>query len=150
MEEKKISWLTDEVGMKTLNFVLLGIFSGGIYYFIWITERYHIFNSFGSNILSKQTINITGILFGINILFLSTAIPSLVLIGSLANFAGWIMFIIMTFKIIRAMELYYAKNFNLDLKFNKIWMVLFHLFYINYCINELKEIEVKNQALQGE
>jgi len=32
--DKKISCLADEVGMKTFNFVLLGIFTGGIYYFI--------------------------------------------------------------------------------------------------------------------
>jgi len=55
----------------------------------------------------------------------------------------------MTFKIIKAMELYYASTFKLDLKFNKAWMILFHFFYINYCINELKAIEEKKEALQN-
>lgn len=147
--DKKISWLTDEIGMKTLNFVLLGIFSGGIYYFIWITERFSIFNSFQeSEIISKQFINITAILMGLNILLGSTGDASMIMIGSLFSLAGWIMFIVLTFKIIKSMELYYADTFKLDLNFNKAWMVLFHLFYINYCINELKEIEAKKERLK--
>ncbi len=148
--DKKISWITDEVGMKTLNFVLLGIFTGGIYYFIWITERFSIFNSLGQvDVVSKQFINITAILMGLNILLTSTGAVSLTMIGFLFSMAGWIMFIVMTFQIMKSIELYYAETFKLDLKFNKAWMVIFHLFYINYCINELREIETKNEKLQG-
>lgn len=148
--DKKISWITDEVGMKTLNFVLLGMFTGGIYNFIWITERFSIFNSLGqSDVISKQFINITAILMGLNIILASMGDSSMAVIGSLFSFAGWIMFVVMTFKIIKSIELYYAETFKLDLKFNKLWMVLFHLFYINYCINELKDIEIKNQKLQS-
>jgi len=150
MTEKKISWITDEVGMKTLNYILLAMFTGGIYHFIWITERFNIFNSLSQSVvISKKIINIAAILIGLNIMLASSGLAGLVLLGTVLNLAGWIVLVMVTFKIIKAMKLYYAENFKVDLKFNKVWMILFNLLYINYCINELKDIEIKNNSLNS-
>jgi len=136
--------------MKTLNFLLLGVFTGGIYYFIWLTERFTIFNSFGqSEVISKKIINIAAILMGLNTMFASIGNADFIVLGTILSLVAWVILVIITFKIIKAMELYYADSFKLYLKFNKAWMVLFHLFYINYCINELKDIEIKHNSLQN-
>lgn len=150
--KKNIAWITDEVGMKTFNFVLLSIFTNGIYDFIWLTERLNLFNSLGqSETITKHMIIVTALTYGLSISLNTLGeVPWLDIVSYLLLFGYFGMLIFMTFRIIKTIDLYYAEHYKLNLQFNKAWMVLFNIFYVNYCINELKDIELKNQKLNEE
>lgn len=144
----RISSLTDKIGMKTLHLVLLAIASGGIYLIVWLVERYKVFNEMADKeIISKDFITTIAILMGISKMLASSLNYNLASLAFFINIAVGIMFIVAAFKISKAMEYFYAKNFKLDLKFNTFYLVIFDLFYINYYINELVEIERKESLL---
>ena len=147
----RISSLTDKIGMKTLHLVLLAIASAGIYLIVWLVERYKVFNEMaGKEIISKDFIATISILMGISGILASSLDYTLASFAFFINIAVGIMFIVAAFKISKAMEYFYAKNFKLDLKFNKFYLVIFHLFYIDYYINKLEEIERKESLLNKE
>ena len=148
---KKISDLKNEIGQKTLNMFLLGWVTLGIYYIIWLVERYKVFNRIaGKEIVSRNYIIWIAALMGISSIFSYAGNPMVELFGSAIDMVWGIMFIITAFKISKAIDEYYTKEFKLDLSFNKFYLVIFNLFYINYCINELEEIEKKQEHLQSE
>lgn len=147
----RISSLTDKIGMKTLHLVLLAIASGGIYLIVWLVERYKVFNEMADKeIISKDFIATISILMGISGFLSSLGGDTIALFASLVDIAWGIMFIVMAFKVSKTMEDFYAKKFKLDLKFNKFYLVIFNIFYINYCVNELVEIERKESFLNKE
>ncbi len=151
MNEDKISSLTDKIGMKTWHVLALGMVTFGIYYIIWLLDRYKVFNEMAnSEIISRNFIVSIAILMGISLLLGSLGDPTIALFASLIDLAWGIMLIMMSFKVSKTMEDFYAQKFKLDLKFNKFYLVLFNIFYINYCVNELVEIERKESFLNKE
>lgn len=151
MNEDKISSLTDKIGMKTWHLLALGMVSFGIYYIIWLLDRYKVFNEMANTeIISRNFIVYISILMGISGILSSLGDDTIALFASLVDLAWGIMFIVMAFKVSKAMEEFYAKKFKLDLKFNKFYLVIFNIFYINYCVNELVEIERKQSFLNKE
>ncbi|MCD6533282.1 MAG: DUF4234 domain-containing protein [Deltaproteobacteria bacterium] len=147
----EISDLKTEIGQKTINMVLLGLATLGIYYIIWLIERYKVFNKLaGKEVISRNFIIWIAAMMGISSIFSYAGDPSVEAIGSLLDLVWMIMCIIVSFKYSKIMDEYYAKEFKLDLKFNKFYLIIFNIFYINYCVNELEEIEVKQKTLSSD
>lgn len=149
----KISDLKTEIGhFKTLNMVLLAIVTAGGYFILWLTERYKIFNRIaGKEIVSRNFIIWVAALMGLSIYLdiAATEAEGLQALSSLVDLAWGIMLIVMSFKTAEAMELYFAKNFQAQVKFNKFYLIIFNIYYINYMINALDDIERKHEMLTG-
>jgi Domain of unknown function (DUF4234) len=145
--ESKISGLKSQVGEGTLKMVLLGIVTFGIYKVIWLLERYKIFNEMsGREAIGKSFILVMPVMMGLGHLLMLIAIGAGTYNGSsssIFDFVWMIMIIVASFRISKIMEFFYLQKFGLDLKFNPVYLVLFDVYYINYCINELEEIEQK-------
>ncbi|MEA3512786.1 MAG: hypothetical protein U9R37_04205 [Campylobacterota bacterium] len=88
MNEDKISSLTDEIGMKTWHLLALGMVSFGIYYIIWLLDRYKVFNEIANTeIISRNFIVYISILMGISGLLSSLGDDTIALFASLVDLA---------------------------------------------------------------
>jgi hypothetical protein len=144
-----ISDLKNEIGQKTVNMISLVIASFGVYAIVWIVERYKVFNRLaGKEVVSNKLIIWTTIVFGLNAA-MSRLGPKFILIMFIAQIALFVFYVIIAFKFAKVMDEFYAKEFKLDLKFNKFYLIIFNLYYINYSINELEEIEQKMKLLKS-
>jgi len=145
----KISELKSTINLPTGKFVLFTIITGGIYPILWITK-------YAS--LIKKTFEIEDFNFPKNYEFylaisvgLGAYFNSLVrydaifsLLGSLFGLVTFVLYIVWAFKIKNSIVKYTKEKMNIDYKMNPIYTFLFTVYYINYCINELGEIEEKN------
>lgn len=151
----KISNLKEEFGEKTIYFLLLNLVTGGSYSYIWLIERYKIFNElFGKNVVSRKKILYLASLWGMYGLLHTFSLISkggfsymFSLVGLLICICWIVEMMMLGLKLGKELDIYYVKTFKVDLRINKFYLITFNLFYINYCINELDEIERKHNYL---
>lgn len=146
--EENISGLKVVCGESTGMMLLLGSVTMGAYFLIWLLERYKIFNNIAKTTIIERSIIVwIAVLIGVSGLLASMATNinsgGLSLVSSLIGLSAFIIYIVMSFRIAKAMDLFYLERFGISLSFNKVYLVIFNFYYINYCINELAEIEQK-------
>lgn len=156
--------LKNQVNTKTVHLVLLSLITLGIYSIIWLLQS-------NEKIAQTARIKMVGmpyiiwlaicnawLISGQGILafiydFLrirnDDLIGMLLLAWVLALIIYPILLIVWAFKAKRAIQEYALNTFRLDLPVNAIYLVIFHLFYINYCINNIPEVARKQAILQG-
>lgn len=135
--------LKKEFGESTLKVVILAIISYGIYYFIWIADRRKKLNElagkevFNFNLLIAAAVCL-GLSFFIAIIRLYSAGDTGYSI--IFSIAYGILIIIIAWNIASFLELYLSQNYKIDVKLNKVLVVIFNIFYINYYFNNLDKI----------
>ena len=96
MNEDKISSLTDKIGMEKWHLLALGMISFGIYYIIWLLDRYKAFNEMAnSEIISRNFVVSIAILMGVSGLLDSMGDDTIALFSSLIDLAWSVMLIIL-------------------------------------------------------
>ena len=144
--------LSEKFGEKTSIMVILSIFTFGIYYFVWLSERRKEINKIaGTEIINNKMVIAAALCAGLSII-LQTIILTIdgdFPIDIFFNFAYSILIIMIAWNIGRWLELYVAQEYKIDLKVNKILIILFNLLYINYLFNDLTNIEAKYNALRS-
>lgn len=138
--------LKSEIGESTWKMLGLGIVTFGIYYFIWLIERYKIFNRLSARtIIDRNFILITAGIMGIGHIFalISTRVADNGIggIGSLFSIGGTILFIVMAFRMAHVLEEHIRNELQVVKHFNAFYLVIFNIFYINYIIQDLDQIE---------
>lgn len=150
MNNPTLSSLKDKFGEGTLKLILLGIFTFGIYFFIWLAERRKAMDELaGKEVFDVKLMIAAALASGFSTLFtvVSAAMNSH-WIDPFSLIYG-ILFIVISFKVATFFELYIAKEFKIDVKFNKFLLILFNIMYLNYKINELPKIEEKANLLKA-
>src|SRR5699024_11560729 len=71
-------------------------------------------------------------------------------IATLISLVWIILTIIWAFRARAALQQYALTQFRFELKMNPVWTFLFHIFYINYCINTMPESLAKHRIIYGE
>ncbi|MED9339576.1 hypothetical protein RCN03_11630, partial [Escherichia marmotae] len=71
-------------------------------------------------------------------------------IATLVSLIWIILTIIWAFRARAALQQYALTQFRFELKMNPVWTFLFHIFYINYCINAMPESLAKHRIIYGE
>lgn len=71
-------------------------------------------------------------------------------IATLVSLVWIILTIIWAFRARAALQQYALTQFRFELKMNPVWTFLFHIFYINYCINAMPESLAKHRIIYGE
>ncbi len=144
----EINALKDKINTKTVNLVLLTIATAGIFPLLWLYRNAPIISEeTGKQITDNNFIIWIAAFIGLGGVFSTDLDPLLALIGSLISLVGSILYIIWGFKAKSALQEYALEKHNLNLKLNWFYTLLFTVYYINYCINDLPEDLNKQNSL---
>ena len=147
-----ITDLKDAINTKTVNFIFQTLVTAGIYPILWIHQNTEKMESITGKVIAMRNyaINIAGcigmsnIIAGLASLRGSETMPimsSLLILLSGALYIAW------AFKAKSAMEEYALIEYKIDLKMNVFYTFIFNIYYINYCVNHLPELQRKHQIL---
>ena len=141
-----VTELKDTINTKTLNLVLLTIVTGGIYPILWIYRHCANIEQITKSKIAGETFFIwLAVLFGLGGALKEICDGGAVSIGHLLAGTSSVLFIVWAFKARSALEKY-ALTHKILLKMETFHTILFNVFYINYCINKLPEIQWKQQT----
>lgn len=141
----QITEIKDQINTKTFKLLLLNVATAGIYQIIWLNEKYKILDDITkTKTASKSYIIWIAACFGYSCVF--SLIPP---ISSILLVATHVLNTIWSFRAKKAIQEYALTNFKIDFKMNNFYLIVFHIYYINYCINDLPEEYRKNQIITG-
>ncbi len=142
--------LKDKINTKTLNLVLLTIATAGIYPIIWLYKNYQVIDDVtGSKTASEIYIIWIAVCAGLGGAFSGTGEGILDVVGGILGIASSVLFIVWAFKARTALIKYTLQSHKIDLKMNRFYTLIFNIYYINYCINDLPEIERKQTIINS-
>jgi len=162
---------SENFGESMATLIILTIISAGIYPIKWLAERYKEWNELaGKKIYNNQLFIAVIICQGLsiifpsigNLFFVDTVTPgtstisianTFFIFGKLSIRIGGVLMIIIAWKIGKWFESYCEKEFKLNIKVNKILLILFNIFYLNYLFLKLPilaNMKTQNQKLTEE
>jgi len=143
---------SENFGESTIKVIILGILTFGIYFFIWLSERRRGWKDLaGKEVFNKNLLIAAAICSGLSsyLSIIQIALYGRVHGTDIFSVSYSILMIVISWKIGNWFELYCAKEFKVDLKVNKILLILFNIFYLNYLFNTLPRRAEKQQLLHG-
>ncbi|BCA38782.1 DUF4234 domain-containing protein [Kluyvera ascorbata] len=165
MESQDIASLKNKLASPTWHLVLLSIASYGIYPLMWLyrnqdTIMQETGHRFSSRVLIIWMAVCAGLSLALKLLFPMPAddyygygpddtTMTFYGIATLISIAWIVLMIVWAFKARAALQHYALTQFRFELKMNPVWTVLFHVFYINYCINSMPEALAKHLIIYG-
>ncbi len=146
-----ITELKDKINTKTMNLVLLTIATAGIYPILWLYKNYECID----NITKIKTANNTFIIWlavcvGLGGAFAGTGEEIMDVLAGILSIASWVLYIVWAFRTKKSLQEYALNEHKIDLRMNGFYTLLFTVYYINYCINDLPEAQRKQQILSGQ
>lgn len=149
--EPNAAELKDQINTKTWHFVLLTAATVGIYPLLWLTRHHEIFNK----VTKKQTVSMPLIVFlaiciGISLALNGTRNQTGILVFLATYLLTVILYLVLAFRAKRALQEYALNTLKIDLRMSPVYTVLFTLFYINYCINDIPEVLRRQQILTNQ
>lgn len=138
------SALKNQLQLSTGMLVLLQLITLGIYPVIWLYKHMKVVNEIvGAEMISEMFLTVQIILTILNLICLFSGF------GGLFGLIAGIIWIVWAFKARTILVNYAAKQLNVDLRTNGVWVFFFTLFYINYCINDLPNVASRQTALRA-
>lgn len=145
-----IQELKEKIDTKTLNFVLLTMVTVGIYPILWLAKNQEMIeNLFKSEQSNKNYILWLAICVGLSGSLGATEMPALAIASGLLSLASWVLYIMWSLKIKKAILDYTLNECKINYNMNAFYTVLFTTYYINYCITELNETMEKEKILNS-
>ena len=146
-----ITDLKDALNTKTVHLVLLSIVTAGIYPLMWMYQNTAVIERITKGQIADRTFIIwLAICAGLGAAFSGTASVGVNLIGGLLSIASWVLYIVWAFKAKSALQEYALTEHRLDLRLNWFYTLLFTVYYINYCANDLSEDKRRQDIVQGQ
>jgi hypothetical protein len=154
----EISTLSQRLATPTLHFVLLSIVTFGVWPLLWLYKKQDIISdTLGYPVCGNLFIIWLAICFGISRQIASMVSPdmygydpiseTLLALSGLLSLACGVMYIVWAFKTRDALRRYALNTFHFDLKMNPFYTVLFNVFYINWCINDMPQALAKHRII---
>lgn len=148
-DQFNVAELKESINMTTLTFVMLSMVTIGLYPILWLTRHFDTIN----RVTKKKTIDMNYITWiavcdGISLALSNSADSGIATISTCAYIASVVLLIVWSFKVKAALQNYALETFKIDLKMNPFYIIAFHAWYINYCINDLPEVLRKHQVLK--
>ncbi|MGV0084103.1 hypothetical protein EEAAV_09560 [Rahnella aceris] len=75
---------------------------------------------------------------------------TLLALSGILSLACGVMYIVWAFKARASLRHYALNTFRFDLKMNAFYTVLFNVFYITYCINDMPQALAKHRIIRGQ
>ena len=148
-----INEFKDQINITTSKLFWLSIATVGIYSLLWLYEKYKIIDRETKRTTASDAYVIwIAACVGFSGVFSSNDFTSDTqsILGGLLSLSAWIMTIIWGFRARRALQEYALAEHRLDLKLNGVLTFLFPILYINYSINNLPEVQRRQEALRGQ
>lgn len=153
-----ISLLSQRLATPTLNFVLLSIVTFGVWPLLWLYKKQEIISeTTGYPLYGNLFIIWLTVCFGVGRQMAAMASPDLAgydptsdtLLGlsAVLSLACAVMYVVWAFKARTALRHYALNTFRFDLKMNAFYTVLFNVFYITYCINDMPQALAKHRII---
>jgi|SRR5690554_2863598 len=145
-----ITELKDAIGTKTLNMVLLTIATGGIYPILWMYKNCSTIESITKKKIADNTFIIwLAVCAGLGGALAGSGDEVLDVIAGLLTIASCVLYIVWSFKARTALQEYALQEHRIDLRMNAFYTLIFTIYYINYCMNDLPEAKRKQEILSG-
>ena len=146
-----ITELKDALNTKTVHLVLLSIVTAGIYPLMWMYQNTAVIERITKGQIADRTFIIwLAICAGLGGAFSGTESVGINLIGGMLSIASWVLYIVWAFKAKSALQEYALTEHRLDLRLNWFYTLLFTVYYINYCANDLSEDKRRQDIVQGQ
>lgn len=164
MSAQSITALKEKLNTSTWHLVLLALATHGIYPLMWLyknqdTIMHEVGQRFSSGTLLIWMAVCSGVSVMVNLLFpvqvdqygyaYDSTAETMAGIAVLISLAWVVLTIVWAFKARAALQQYALTRFRFELKMNPAWTILFHVFYINYCINAMPDALAKHQIIHG-
>lgn len=144
------SELKDAVNITTTNMVLLSIATAGIYPILWMYRNCSIIERVTKKKITDDTYIIwIAVCVGLGGAFSGNEEEALLILSGLLTIASSVLYIVWAFKAKDALSEYALTEHKIDIKMNGLNTFFLNIFYINYCINDLPEMQRKQQILSG-
>ncbi|MBL5945850.1 DUF4234 domain-containing protein [Enterobacter asburiae] len=169
MTEFNINSLKNKLNTPTLHMALLSVVTNGIYPLMWLYKHQDtIMQETGQRFSSRTLVIWMAICAGCSVLLRvlfalqmgeygyeygeyrhrshADAMQTLAMLLSLA----WcVLAVVWSFKARAALRQYALNTFRFDLKMNPFYTLIFNMFYIMYCINDMPQAFAKHQIIYG-
>ncbi len=153
-----ISLLSQRLATPTLHFVLLSIVTFGVWPLLWLYKKQEIISeTTGYPLYGNLFIIWLAVCFGVGRQMAAMASPDLAgydptsdaLLGlsAVLSLACAVMYVVWAFKARTALRHYALTTFRFDLKMNAFYTVLFNVFYITWCINDMPQALAKHRII---
>ncbi|HBY9715002.1 TPA: DUF4234 domain-containing protein [Klebsiella aerogenes] len=153
-----ISLLSQRLATPTLHFVLLSIVTFGVWPLLWLYKKQEIISeTTGHPLYGNLFIIWLAVCFGVGRQMAAMASPDLAgydptsdaLLGlsAVLSLACAVMYIVWAFKARTALRHYALTTFHFDLKMNAFYTVVFNVFYITRCINDMPQALAKHRII---
>ncbi|HGY4225328.1 hypothetical protein NMD51_20615 [Escherichia coli] len=164
MSDSTISSLKEKLNTPTWHLVLLAAATYGIYPLMWLYKNQdtimdEVGQRFSSGTFIVWMAVCSGVSVMLNLLFpvqvdqygyaYDSSAQMMAGLALLISLAWIVLTIVWAFKARAALQQYALTQFRFELKMNPAWTILFHVFYINYCINAMPEALAKHQIIHG-
>jgi len=139
-----ITALKDQINTKTFSLVMLSIASAGIFPLMWLYRHGKSIERITSTGVASDTfLAWLAVSTGLGGALGALAGPddaALSGVGVLLQLASAVLWVVWAFRARSALQAYVLNVHRAPLPMNRLYTVLFHVFYINHCINDLPEI----------
>lgn len=155
-----INTLSQRLNTRTLHFVLLSMTTCGVWPLLWLYKKQDIISeTTGYPLYGNLFIIWLTVCFGLSRQLGAMAAPDpygydstgdiLLALSGLLSVASAAMYVVWAFKARTALRHYALNAFRFDLKMNAFYTMLFNVFYITYCINDMQQALAKHQIIHG-
>ena len=133
------------------NLVLLTFATAGIYPIIWLYNNYKIIDKTTSSTTASDTYVIwIAVCVGLGGTFSGLGEEVLDVVSGILTLASSVLYIVWAFRTKKALQEYALNTHKIDFKMNGFYTFLFNVYYINYCINDLPEVQRKHDVINGQ
>lgn len=160
LSHNRHQYLSQQLNTRTLYFVLLSIVTCGVCPLLWLYKKQDIISeTTGYPLYGNLFVIWLTVCFGVSRQLGVMAAPDpyaydstgdiLLVLSGLLSVAGSVMYVVWAFKARTALRHYALNAFRFNLKMNFIYTVLFNVFYIAYCINDMQQALANHQIIHG-
>ncbi|MFY3772419.1 MAG: DUF4234 domain-containing protein [Pseudomonadota bacterium] len=147
--------LSKKLNTPTLQFVLLTLLTAGLYPFIWLYKTSQLIESETQQqaihpyyYLALLALCGWELLLG-DAWIVASVGEGIYEFSSVLSKICMILLIVWSFKAKRLLQIYYLKNYGIDIKPNTFYTLIFGVYYINFLINSLADIQEREMLIQA-
>ncbi|MEA5206335.1 DUF4234 domain-containing protein [Enterobacter mori] len=155
-----ITTLSQRLNTRTLHFVLLTLVTCGVWPLLWLYKKQDIISdTTGYPVSGHLFIIWLAVCFGTgrqlasmvssDVYGYDPTSDTLLALSGILSLACAVMYVVWAFKARAALRHYALNTFRFDLKMNAFYTVIFNVFYITYCINDMQQALAKHQIIHG-
>lgn len=141
-----IAALKKDVNLKTWQLLLLTLATIGVYNLIWLfstTDKIQRHTS--SKVVSQSFLIVMTLCFAWTGVFSESSYPVVALLSLFISLTLLTLYEVWAFKARKALQQFALEAHQVELKMNRFYTFLFTLYYINYCINDLPNVQFKQR-----